>query len=105
MIEPNVSNTVPDPAARAFLDELVRSRGLTRFAYFLVTGEGEIFPNGMEAASGYVIDSEGRVYRFWTAWDSVQDKPTFRVWRQEEYDQRWERRSAYRRARQAVGLS
>ena len=95
---------VPDPPARAALDALVRARGLNRFAYFHVTGEGETFPNGMEAASGKVIDATGRVYRFWTGWDADRDQPTFRVWEPAEHSPRWERSAAYRRAREVVGL-
>ncbi len=95
---------VPDPPARAILDALVRARGLERFAYFHVTGEGESFPNGMEAASGKVIDATGRVYRFWTAWDAERNAPTFSIWKQAEHEPRWERSAAYRRARAAVGL-
>ena len=34
------TNTVPDPRARAILDGLIRGKGLDRFAYFSVTGEG-----------------------------------------------------------------
>jgi len=93
-----------DPAARATLDALVRARGLDRFAYFHVTGEGETFPNGVEAASGKVLDAEGRVYRFWTAWDVERGTPTFRIWKRVDPEPRWERSMAYRRARAAVGL-
>jgi len=96
--------TVPDPAGRAALDALVRARGLDRFAYFHVAGEGEVFPSGMEAASGKVLDADGRVYRFWTAWDVERGELTFRVWKPMSPEPRWEASSEYQRARQALGL-
>ena len=97
-------DTVPDPSARATLDALVRGRGLDRFAYFHVTGEGETFQNGMETTSGKVMDASGRVYRFWTAWDAERSTPTFRLWEPVESEPRWERSAADKRARAAVGL-
>ena len=39
------------------LDTLVRARGLQRFAYFLVTGEGSFLPNGVEVTGGHVLDA------------------------------------------------
>ena len=95
---------VPDPRARAILDALVRSKGLERYAYFFVTGEGHFFPNGVEESSGSVIDDHGRVFDFWTAWDARRERPTFRFWRQVDPEPHWERSAEYRRARQAVGL-
>lgn len=95
---------VPDPGARSALDDLVRTRGVDRFAYFHVTGEGEIFPSGMEAASGKVLAGDGRVYRFWTAWDAGRDELTFAVWERAEPEAGWERSVAYKRARAALEL-
>ena len=97
--------SVPDPAARVTLDALVRARGLDRFAYFHVTGEGEMFPGGMESASGKVLAADGRVYRFWTAWDTEHGEPAFRIWKPMSPEPRWETSGEYRRARQALGLA
>lgn len=58
----------------------------------------------MEAASGKVIDSSGRVYTFWTGWDAEGNAPTFRIWKQVDHEPRWEQSTAYKRARAAVGL-
>jgi hypothetical protein len=99
------TETVPDPAARAMLDALVREHGLETFAYFFVTGEGQFLPNGMETASGYVIGADGRIFGFWTGWDGDGDQPCFRIWRSASPEPRWERSREYQRARQAVGLS
>ena len=95
---------VPDPRARATLDALVRSKGLGRFAYFFVTGEGTFFPNGIEEASGSVIDDQGRVFDFWTAWDAQRGEVAFETWEQVEPSPRWLESAEYRRARERVGL-
>ena len=96
--------TVPDPAARAQLDALVRERGLKRWAYFFVTGEGRMFPNGVEESSGNVVTPDGRVYAFWTGWDARRRSMIFRVWEEDQPDPCWMRSSEYRRARERVGL-
>ncbi len=98
------ANAVPDPRARAILDDLVRGKGLRRFAYFGVTGEGRFWPDGTEESSGNVIDQQGHVFFFWTAWDAAQGVPTFRIWREQQPSPRWSRSLEYRRARQVVGL-
>jgi hypothetical protein len=102
--DPTPTATVPDPRARAMLDKLVREKGLERFAYFSVTGEGRFWRDGSEEASGNVIDSRGHVYFFWTAWDAERGAPTFRIWREQQPQERWLRSADYRRARRAVGL-
>lgn len=89
----------------AILDALVRARGLRRFAYFLVTGEGSFLPNGIEVTSGHVLDASGQVYRFWTSWDTEQDQASFKIWRPAASNPRWERNREYQRARTAVGLA
>ena len=98
------NRAVPDPAARAMLDTLVRERGLEDWAYFFVTGEGRVFPNGVEESSGNVIAPDGRVYAFWTDWDVERKSPTFRIWEEQPPDTRWLTSSEYRRARERVGL-
>ena len=90
---------MPDPDARALLNALVRERGLERFAYFLVTGEGRFFPNGVEATSGHVLDATGQVFRFWTSWDAERAQPSFKVWKLAPPNPRWERIGEYQRAR------
>jgi hypothetical protein len=103
--EDTTQRAVPDPEARAMLDALVRARGLQRFAYFLVTGEGRFLPNGVEVTSGHVLDASGRVFRFWTAWDTERDQASFKIWRPAATNPRWERSREYQRARVAVGLA
>jgi hypothetical protein len=87
------------------LDALVREHGLERFAYFLVTGEGRLLPNGVEVTSGHVLDTTGQVFRFWTSWDADRDRPIFKVWKPTSPNPRWERSGEYQRARVAVGLA
>ena len=103
--EDTTQRAAPDPDARAMLDTLVRARGLQRFAYFLVTGEGSFLPNGVEVTSGHVLDASGRVFRFWTTWDAERDQASFKVWRPAAASPRWERMGEYQRARAAVGLA
>ena len=102
--EDTTQRAVPDPDARAMLDGLVRERGLDRFAYFLVTGEGRFLPNGVEVTSGHVLDATGRVFRFWTAWDADRDRASFKIWKPTTPNPRWERSREYQRACTAVGL-
>lgn len=90
---------------RAMLDRLMRRQGLDRYAFFLVTGEGRFFPNGLEDASGRIIDDHGRVFSFWTGWDDDLGEETLIRWRQIEPQPRWERSREYRAAREAVGLT
>lgn len=87
------------------LDALVRERGLRRFAYFLVTGEGRLLPNGVEVTSGHVLDASGQVFRFWTTWDAERAQASFKVWRPAAVNPRWEANREYQRARAAVGLA
>jgi hypothetical protein len=94
----------PDPKARAVLDALVHERGLERYAFFLVTGEGRFLPNGVEITSGHVLDASGQVFRFWTDWDADRRRPSFKVWKLATPNARWERIGEYQRARAAVGL-
>jgi hypothetical protein len=103
--EDATQRAAPDPEARALLDALVRARGLQRFAYFLVTGEGSCLPNGIEVTSGHVLDSSGQVFRFWTSWDVERDQASFKIWRHATTNPRWKQMGEYQRARAAVGLS
>ena len=102
--EDATQRAVPDPEARAMLDGLVRERGLQRFAYFLVSGEGRFLPNGIEVTSGHVLDATGRVFRFWTDWDTDRDQASFRIWKLAKTNPRWDRNREYQGARAAVGL-
>ena len=97
-------NSKSTSEARAMLDGLVRERGLQRFAYFLVSGEGQFLPNGIEITSGHVLDTTGQVYRFWTSRDSDRDQASFRIWKLAKTNSRWDRNREYQSARAAVGL-
>jgi hypothetical protein len=96
---------VPAPEAHAMLDALIRANGLQRFAYFRVSGEGRFLPNGIEVTSGHVLDATGRVYRFWTDWDSDRDLASVRVWKLATTNPRWDRNREDQGARAAVGLT
>ena len=93
-----------DRASR-ILTELIREKGLRRYGLFYVTGEGEAFPDGTESASGYVVDSHGRVFFFWLGWDHGRGLPCLVQW--DEADQATTDRSdpEYRQACEAAGLS
>ena len=86
------------------LDRLVKAQGLRRYAFFFVSGEDERLPNGIETASGLVIDDQGRVFSFWTGWDTDRNQPTFAEWEQVEPEDAWLSSGEYREARQQVGL-
>jgi hypothetical protein len=86
------------------LERLVRERGLRRFGLFFVTGEGELFPNGDEEQSGYVIDELGQAYSFWTGWDPDRQEVTFTEWEAVDEEPEWRGVGEYERARACAGL-
>jgi hypothetical protein len=87
------------------LERLVRERGLARFAFFLLSGEGTRLPDGSEELSGYVIDERGRVFSFWLSWDEELGEPFLSEWEAETPESHWTENAEYRRARGAVGLA
>ena len=93
-----------DERSLAAVSALLIERGVGRHAIFWDVGEGEIFPDGTESMSGNVIDSDGRVYFFWTDWDAARGGPTFGTWRPVAPADDWSRSGEYRAARAAVGL-
>jgi hypothetical protein len=86
------------------LAELAVGRGLRRHAFFFVTDEGEVMPNGVEDASGYVIDEQGRIYAFWLGWNASEHVPTFTEWEEVAPEPAWAESAEYRQARTHVGL-
>ena len=86
------------------LARLLEDRALGRYAFFFVTGEGEIMPNGVEDASGHVIDEHGQVYAFWLGWDASRQSPTFTEWEVVQPEPHWPENAEYRQARERVGL-
>lgn len=86
-------------------ERLMEDRALGRHAVFFVTGEGDVMPNGVEEASGHVIDEQGRVFAFWLGWDARRKAPTFTEWEAVEPESAWLESAEYRHARQHVGLS
>lgn len=86
------------------LEQLVRDRQLGRHAFFFVTGEGETMPNGIEEASGHVIDERGRVYAFWLGWDERNQVPAFTEWEEVRPEPSWRASREYWQARERVGL-
>jgi hypothetical protein len=98
------SRSQPITREGKLLDRLARARGLKRYAFFFVTGEDDLLPNGVETSSGFVIDDHGRVFSFWTGWDMDCQEPTFSDWERIEPEPGWENSREYRQARQQVGL-
>jgi hypothetical protein len=86
------------------LEYLVKGRHLGRHAFFFVAGEGEIMPNGIEEASGHVVDEHGRVFAFWLGWDDQRQAPAFTEWEEVESEPTWLESAEYRHARKSVGL-
>lgn len=86
------------------LGRLVEERGLRSYAFFLVTGEGSHLPNGDEEKSGYVVGADGRVYSFWTGWDTLRDETVFTEWEQVVPDVEWVDEPEYQRACAVAGV-
>jgi len=95
----------PDAAYAQMLRRLVESKGLTRYAFFFVAEEGRKLPNGLEETSGHVVDAKGRVFFFWTGWDTERAVPTLRRWDEVEPEPDWIEEDDYREALDAVGLA
>jgi hypothetical protein len=87
------------------LEQLAGARELGRHAFFFVTGEGEIMPNGVEDASGHVIDEHGRIFAFWLGWDEQKQAAAFTEWEEVEPEPGWLQSAEYRQARAGVGLA
>jgi len=85
------------------IERLVTERGIRRFGLFFVTGEGDELPNGDEDQSGYVVDSRGQIYSFWTGWDAARRDVVFTEWEQIEEEPEWRGVAEYERARAHAG--
>ena len=89
---------------RAELEQAIRARGLRRFAILHTVGEGRFYPNGMEERSGDVMDEEGRIWMFWTAWDPVREEVTLQDWEEAHPSSSLKRTRGYAQARRELGL-
>lgn len=98
-------NYEPDPEHAELLRRLVREEGLKRFAFFDVVGEGHRMPNGLEVESGHVVDASGRVFSFWTGWDTERGAPKFHRWDEVRPESDWLEDEEYREALDSVGLA
>jgi hypothetical protein len=96
-------DTKADPAYTEALDALVKAEGASPYAPFFVAGEGRRMPNGLEETSGYVVDTHGRVFSFWTGWDAERGKMVFRHWDAVEPERDWLEDEEYREALDKVG--
>src|SRR5207249_3105558 len=97
-------NARPSTREAQVLDRLLAARGIDRYGLFFTSGEGDFFPNGVEETSGYVVDSQGQVYSFWTGWDDTRQDVHFTEWEPVEPEPDWLRDDDYVRARRAAGL-
>ena len=88
-------------ALRRGIDEHLPPGG---YALFFVSGEGHELPDGVEDASGYAIDSSGRVFSFWLGWDQTRGVTTVTEWDQVDPEPDWIDDPEYRRAREKMGL-
>ncbi len=86
------------------LDALIAERIPGRHAWFWVVQEGATLPDGTYDESGHVIDEQGRVFAFWTGWDTARNTVTFESWEQVQPEPSWTDSVEYRQAREAVGL-
>src|SRR4051794_25909042 len=101
-----------DTPERRLLDSLIRARldaPEERYAYFWGTGEGKYLPRAdaekrIEPTSGYVVDSQGRIFAFWLGWDAEQNRPALVRWRPAQPQVDWAEDDEYRTARRQVGL-
>jgi hypothetical protein len=94
------------PATREaqVLDRLLAARGIGQYGLFFVSGEGTFFPNGVEEASGFVVDHQGKVYTFWTGWDPRRQEVRFSQWEAIEPEPDWDDDDEYQDAREQAGL-
>lgn len=96
----------PDRFERALaaIHALIAERGVGRHVLFGEVNEGTPFPDGTEAMSGHVLDEDGRVYAFWTDWDSERQGTVFVTWREVRTDAHMVADQEYLEARRAIGL-
>lgn len=101
-----IDRAVDRVARRAdLLANLIRERGVRRYGLFSVTTEGKALPDGSEAASGYVVDDNDRIFFFWLDWDAEQGRVVFTDWDQVQPESTWEDDREYQEARNVAGLS
>ncbi len=98
------AHDVPGDEIRQALERAIRDRGLRRFAILDSVGEGLFYPNGMEQRSGDVMDQDGRIWMFWTAWDPIRKLVTIRDWEEAAVIPALMATRGYVRARQQLGL-
>jgi hypothetical protein len=93
---------------RQILDRLLRERGITRYALFLVSDEGKEIPGPpgappIHAISGFVLTETGQVYGFWLDWDPTTRRHVLDPWYPAD-PAAFADDPEYRRARQQLGL-
>jgi hypothetical protein len=69
----------PSKTLRTIRD-LLRERGIIRFALFLTQQEGKQLPGGIESLSGFVLAGTGEVYGFWLDWDQETARYVLHPW-------------------------
>jgi hypothetical protein len=98
-------NAKTEAEQRDVLRHLIREQGIGQYALFFVSGEGDETPDGVEEASGYLVDETGRVYSFWLGWDPRHGRTALTEWERVDPDPDWIEEPEYRRALQTVGLA
>ena len=86
------------------LGSLLREKQIERYGLFGVSGEGQELANGIESASGYVVDATGLVHSFWLDYDRKREQFYFRRWREVKPSSDWADDAEYQRARKSAGL-
>ncbi len=68
-------------ASRAIIDRLLDAQGMgPGRALFLVQSEGILLPGRVEAVSGYVLQRDGRVHRWWLSWSETGNTYQLSPW-------------------------
>ena len=55
--------------------ELLKGKGIDRFALITMDWEGNTLPGGTPTESGEILTDKGKVFRFWLDWDPTKVSP------------------------------
>jgi hypothetical protein len=96
-------DTKSDADHMTLLEGLISKQGIGPHGLFLLSGEGQVMPNGYEETSGYVVCRDGGVFFFWTGWDEQAQHIGFKIWEHATPQPDWLEDDEYQAAQRAAG--
>lgn len=57
------------------ITELLKEKGINRFAVITMDWEGDTLPGGTPNESGTILTKDGKIYHYWLDWDPDKTAP------------------------------